>query len=407
MNGKVCLKVFILIVFTSPFVIQVNAQKDSLFDFDHGHSSYNFNLIQGLPVRGINDLYQLNPGVYRSFNDGSSLIDGFYTGEEYQWFDGVNLKFLEEMPLRLMDEVHFNDYEDYFADRNTITGSSSITPVYSRDSFSLWIEGSSTIIHKKINDHDLQLILSGPINFNKSGSANGVSLNYTIGSRLFSIFDNNPSYILRNQATEEYMAYLDEEPLRRAEMDFGTYANALFTDADSAESTYFNSHAGKTGFSLFGTILAELKPGLSLKLGSYTVSKNEQIPVYENFFFNQENNPERNTLYTSNYLMFEQRMDINESVKLNYRVLGQYSYLNSVQQDPGQKDDLFSYAYVGKFETYKSPTFEIGTDTTGGSFDPIWILNSWDYDTLVEFTPGTINPDLANYTASYYSIFDG
>lgn len=400
-------RLFILIGLLLINVKYTNGQDDTLFDFDPVLSSYDFNLIQGLPVRGINDLNQLNPLVYRSFGDGSHLIDGFYTGIEYQWFDGVNLRFLEDMPLRLIKHTHFNDYEDYFTDRNTITGSLSMIPVHAKDRFSIWIENSSTIIHKTINEQDLQLVLSGPVRFNKSGSEKGVFLNYTLGSRLFSIYDKYPSYILRDQATDEYLAYLDEEPLRRAEMDYGTYANALFTEADDSQRTYFNTNAGKTGFSLFGTIMAELKPGLSFKLGSYTVSKNEQIPVYENFFFNQENNPERTTLYSSNYLMFEHKIDINESVKMNYKVQGQYSYLNVVQQDPGLKDDLFRYGYVGKFETHKSPTFEIGTDTTGGSNDAIWILNSWDYDTLVDFTPGSTNPDLASYTSSYYSIFAG
>jgi len=72
--------------------------------------------------------------------------------------------------------------------------------------------------------------------------------------------------------------------------------------------------------------------------------------------------------------------------------------------DANHWDNLFKYGYIGKFSTYKTPTYEIGEDTVNGHFyEDVWVLNSWDYDTLVEWSPRDINPLVAQYTNDYYS----
>jgi hypothetical protein len=400
-------KIVILVVILSRFVIQVNGQNDSLFDFFGNSSQYDFDLIQNLPVAGVKDIIQINPLIYRSEGTGSFYIDGFKTSDDYTWFDGIPVKFTEELPLRLIGNARFDEFDDYLKHGNSLTGFSSLMPVNSCDSFSLWVEGKSTLIHKQFNDADLQLLLSGPVRFKNPGAEGSVKVSYALASRLFSSSDAYPSYISRNQASEEWHNFLVNEPLRPSGYGDGTFDNALYTLAEDSFATFFNSNAAKKGFSLSGSIKVDLQHGMSFKLGSYTVSKKEMVPLYDNFFFNQEKNPEQSTLYTSNFIGFGQELNINESVKFNYLVRAQYTYENVVTQDPDHGEDFFSYGYVGRFNTYKTPTFEIGSATYEGNYlENVWLLNSWDYDTLVEFTPGKLNPGLASYTSSYYSIYE-
>lgn len=50
----------------------------------------------------------------------------------------------------------------------------------------------------------------------------------------------------------------------------------------------------------------------------------------------------------------------------------------------------------------------MGSDTVNGQlYEDVWLLNSWDFDTLVEWSPRDINPLVANYTSDYYDIYAG
>jgi hypothetical protein len=400
-------RLIVLLVLLIPnFLPRVYGQQDSASTFPDGSSTFESDLIEGLPLVDVNDILELNSSLFNASEPGSFYSNGFKTSADYTWFDGVPFRFTEEMPLRLVGSAQFNSFEDYFDHGNSLAGFCNYTPVSAPDSFSFRIESNAALVHKQFNDADIRLILSGPLWVNKSGSG-GASISYMLASRLFSSADPNPSYISRDQASDDYLNYLYNNPLRPAPESGGTYPNALFTEATDAVSSFFNSNAAKKGYSIYGDIQTDLQHGISIKLGSYTLSKKETVPVYENYFFNQDHNPEKSTLYSNNYLRFEQQFNAGEPVSFHYQVQGQYSYYHSITQDPNFGKDYFTYGYAGKFETYKAPTFQYGSDSVNGNYyDEAWILNSWDYDTLVEFTPGNLNPGLSAYTSSYYSIYE-
>jgi hypothetical protein len=400
----------ILVIFSSYLVNGQNdtliAQSDSIYQPDI-INSFNYSLFKHLPFTGTNDIFQLNPVIYRNEKDGGHLINGFYTSGDYTWFDGVPMDFTEEMPLRLIGQARFDDFNNYLKFNNSISGFAALEPVKPSDSLTFLVETSSRLIYKKFNDADLQLLFSGPLIKKKSGYGNKSVLNFTVAGRLFSSADSDPSYVLRNHAAADYLEYLQDEPLR-PNPSGGTYENACYTTATDAVSSWFNTNAEKKGYSLYGNLRADLQNGMFIKFGTYTVDKNEVIPIYENYFFNQDNNPERSTLYSTNYILFGQEIESKGLTRFTYQVQGQYSLMKTRTEDPDHGSRLFEYGYVGKFDTYKSPTFELGSDTVNGNFyDQAWILNSWDYDTLVEFTPGNMNTGLAAYTSSYFSIYNG
>lgn len=405
---NLCQRLIILVVLLIPnFIQQIYGQQDSTTNFSDDGSLFESDLIQGLPLVHVNDILEMNPTLYNASKSGSFYTDGFRVSEDYTWFDGVPFRFTEEMPLRLIGSTKFNSFEDYFDHGNSLTGFCDYKPASTPDSFSFKIESNSNFVHRLSNDADIQLILSGPLRFNKSGNE-GFSISYLLASRLFSSADAQPSYISRNYASDEYLEYLANNALRPASEGGGTYPNALYTEASNSVRSYFNSNAAKKGYSIYGNLKADFKNRMSIKSGTYTVSKNEVIPIYENYFFNQDHNPEKSTIYSNNYLRFEQRLGESKAVQFHYEVQGQYSYYHTVTQDPNFDKDFFNYGYAGKFDTYKTPTFQIGSDSVNGNYyNQAWILNSWDYDTLVEFTPGNLNPGLADYTSSYYSIYDG
>ncbi len=67
---------------------------------------------------------------------------------------------------------------------------------------------------------------------------------------------------------------------------------------------------------------------------------------------------------------------------------------------------MFKYGYLGKYATYKTPSFQFGDDSITGASN-VHVLNSWDNDTLVTFDPYQDNIALANYTNQFYEFFPG
>jgi len=260
--------IIIVVLLLTIFIKHANGQADSTLDFPDDGSHYDCNLIQGLPLVHVNDIFELNPQMFNASKFGSFYSNGFSISDNYTWFDGVPVRFAEEMPLRLIGSAKFDSFEDYFDHGNSLTGFCNFLPTSSPDSFSFRIESNITLLHKQFNDNDLQLILSGPIRFNKSGNKGNVSLSYLLASRLFSSADAYPSYISRDHASDEYLDFLADNPLRAAGEWDGTYENALYTEAPDAVSSFFNTNAAKKGYSLYGNLQADFQNGMSIKLVS-------------------------------------------------------------------------------------------------------------------------------------------
>ncbi|MFH2141901.1 MAG: TonB-dependent receptor [Bacteroidota bacterium] len=87
-----------------------------------------------------------------------------------------------------------------------------------------------------------------------------------------------------------------------------------------------------------------------------------------------------------------------------YQIQLDYSRTDQLVQDPRHKDDFFRYGYVGKFETYKIPTYGF-TDTISGFPSGITAMNGF-MDTLVTFEASDINPVWSSYTDYYYGLYD-
>ncbi|MCB0763917.1 MAG: hypothetical protein KDB84_04370, partial [Flavobacteriales bacterium] len=73
-----------------------------------------------------------------------------------------------------------------------------------------------------------------------------------------------------------------------------------------------------------------------------------------------------------------------------------YSRYQSNVEDFVHGDNFFDYGYVGRFNTYRAPQFELR--------DSRWVQIG-ERDTLVTFTPGTQNPDLASINNFYFNAF--
>jgi len=362
------------------------------------------NSIDRLPVRYVHDLFNLEPSLCRLSYSGAYYSDGFALTDDFTWLDGVPVKFADDLPILLLGSMEYHPFGSYFHSNSSLSGMCSLETLEPADSLITWADGNFSIVRGQVNDLDLQFLISGPILTGK----NRIKLGYEVASRIFSNKDSYPFYIRKDQVSGDYAGYLAVEPLRPTGMGYGSYENAEFTLGSETDNEGMDSGTPKDGFSIFGKITLDLPKSLKIDIGTYDVSKNELIPVYENYFFNPDRNPKRSSFYTNNYLKVSGQRDLGDGSGLRFQFLGSYSMLKDETFDPEHGDHFFEYGYVGSFDSYMRPTFEYGSAMVNGTYYPeVWVLNSWDYSEGVDFVPGYLNPLTSAYTSAYYSMFEG
>ena len=218
--------------------------------------------------------------------------------------------------------------------------------------------------------------------------------------------NNDPLWKKTEKLKEDVLADLYANPLRPSGTGQGTFANAEFVEANAFTTQKAPDCNGRKGIFPFIKLELPVTENSSLTLGNYSVFEEKDVFDFDNSIFNAENNPVRTRRNFVTYLKWNQRFSPNENLTVNYNVLVQYSNHFMKTEDRQLGNNFFDYGYIGKFTSYKTPLYELGSIVVDGNYyENIWILNSWDYDTLVTYTPMGNNPGVSNYTLNYYDIY--
>ncbi len=218
-------------------------------------------------------------------------------------------------------------------------------------------------------------------------------------------------------ANEEWYNYIKNNPLVPTGIGSGTYQTASFTKKDDLVYSKNSTNTGSYSVNLSGNINVRTTETINLTFGgSYVRSHGHNFSRAYSYF-----NTAKNGIYTNEtmrgYVRFTQRFPTApESTSLirnfYYQIQADYTRYTSEDGDPDLWDNIFAYGNLGKFTTYKTPTYQLGSvdsvllnDGTYRNFTNVWVLNSWDYDTLVNFQASDFNPLLAKYTESVYDLY--
>lgn len=220
------------------------------------------------------------------------------------------------------------------------------------------------------------------------------------------------------RATDEWQNYIEQNPLRLSGTGAGTYANGLYTRREDLVYSKFSENTSNYSVNLSGNINVRTTETINLTIGGAFVKSRGNSFARSYQFFNSA----KNSLYDEGtyrgYVRFTQRFptdpESNSLVRnFYYSIQADYSLFNSSSGDPDLWDNIFQYGHLGKFITYKTPTYANGSvdsvfvNGQYHSYDNVAVLNSWDYDTLVTFQASEYNPLLARYTENYYELYGG
>lgn len=257
----------------------------------------------------------------------------------------------------------------------------------------------------------LELSLSGPF-LSKTDSL-GIKkplLGFFLSGNFTSNLDPRPSAVGAWKIKDETLAEMKADPLRQGFTENSVIPNADYYRLDDFERVRVRPNTNNRGANLAGKITVATTSNTDLTFGGSLNYSQGKRYNFNNALFDYESYPEVTNLDWRVYSRFTQRFgngqgqdEASSSLIKNafYSIQVDYSQEYFRLQNPDLKDDFFQYGYIGKFETYQTEDYAIGQDSVTGIFGNI---QQTYRDTLIAFTPGTANPELANFTQRYYEL---
>ncbi|MBI5539640.1 MAG: carboxypeptidase-like regulatory domain-containing protein [Bacteroidia bacterium] len=223
--------------------------------------------------------------------------------------------------------------------------------------------------------------------------------------------DNQPSAIGWWKANDGVTDELLSNPYRTNAAGIGTILNSEFLSADNFQNVKARDDAEAT--EMMVTAKIDVKPSRNINLtfgGTFDYNKFRDFN-YSNTLFNSKNNGEAINRTVRGYARLTQKFQ-SENDKDNataliknayYQIQVDYQKFNQTVQDRENKEDLFKYGYVGKFTTTQERSYRYTYDLPG------FASGVYEHDGFRDlnyaFEASDVNPDLASYTSSYYSLY--
>ena len=225
--------------------------------------------------------------------------------------------------------------------------------------------------------------------------------------------DGALSAIGHYKASDEWLEYIKENPIRVSGTGSGSYLNGEYTRQSSMQPLKNSQNTSGWNANIAGNINVRTTETINLTFGgTFNLSKYNSYSR-SSAYFNYDKNAIGKDQTWRVYGRFTQRFPSpQESTSLiknfYYSLQVDYERYNNEYGDPDHWDNIWDYGYLGKYTIYKTPSYGFA-DTTinvnGHYYNNVWATTSWDYDTLVEFHASDKNPLLAEYTSDYYGLY--
>ena len=243
----------------------------------------------------------------------------------------------------------------------------------------------------------LGFFLSGEFNYDRDGALSAVG---------------------HYKATDEWLEYIQNNPIRVSGSGQGTYLNGEYTRMGSMEYIKNSQNTSSWSTNIAGNINVRTNETTNLTFGgTFNLSKYHGYSRSSAYFNSAKNAIGKDQTWRV-YGRFTQRFPTpQESTSLiknfYYSLQVDYSRYNSEYGDPDHWSNIWDYGYLGKYTIYKSPSYGYADSTiavqnadgTTSLYSGVWATTSWDYDTLVSFDASDRNPLLSRYTTSYYDLY--
>ena len=365
-------------------------------------SVFNKEKIRLLPVRNIHGLALTQPGVWYLKYD-RLFTDGLESGTDNYIIEGMQVSDATGFSLRAVGGFKMHRTSVPAGIINTNGSVIELSIMDYGENFHVELDGYTSLKNGlKINNLEFNAGL--PMRSNRQNTGNPVPRLF-ISSALHYTDDPHPGWETKYTLKQDKLSDIREKPLE----DFGNefYQSGFrsnFISSSDLEQINASNHANRTSFNNFIRLTVPISKNIDLKAGSYLNYNSGREFIFENMLMNSYNNPTSTYMNLDNFLNFKHTINISDELTISYRLHLQNSGYIYRREQEEFGDDLFKYAYVGSFTNHMVRSYEEGMDDVTGLFG---LIHNAFFDTLVEFRPSAINPDLANYTQQYFEIRGG
>jgi hypothetical protein len=223
--------------------------------------------------------------------------------------------------------------------------------------------------------------------------------------------DANPGFGGWYKATDGTLQRMVNDPLRLPPAgQSGTRYNAEYLSSDGFEKTSARINAASQFFNANAKLEYSPAKNTFISLGGYLNFSQNMLWDRNNSMFNWDNNGRTQSVTGSVYGRISQYFHGKHDAKGKYKGIKnanislQVDYLKgySKTEDVRHGDQFFNYGYVGKFNVHSRPTYAYGYDPVANKSG--YLFTGYQ-DTLISFTPSTINSQISGITSQLYSLY--
>lgn len=370
--------------------------------------------IYALPTRNVNSVAATTAGVTQADEGDGINIRGSRGDATFYFIDGIKVRGGANIPQQGIEQIQI------------ITG--GLPAMYGDATggvISITTRGPSPQVNggleyvRSVDGFGYNLLgfnLTGPLSFKENADGTRKpNIGFFISSEFLLEADGDPSAVGITRLNKNTLAEIEQNPLRPAPLGVGTVRNAQFVRTSDFENVKRKENTNSGRASLAGKVDFKLSDQTSITVGGTFDYFDRNLYNYNNTMFNPDNNGRRIDQTIRGYAKLTQRLGADQSQEeksasliknVFYTIQADYTISNVRLFNDEHRDNLFDYGHIGKFTTYKIPSYGVATDTLDGIQVFGFVQNGFR-DTLFTFEPGTLNPITANYTRQHYDLANG
>lgn len=369
-----------------------------------------------------------------SRDDGTGNINsrGSRTGNNVTFVDGVKIIGSTNLPASAIEEVSVTS-GGVSAQYGDVTG--AVTTVTTRGALRSYF-GSVDYLTSgfKVSDdrvvgldnygfNSLDLSAGGPILTKKDENGNVIDapLGFLGSIQFQNVVNPRPSAVQLYAPRSDVQERIQNDPFFTDGINPGVFERAEFLNRNDFEEIDFQRNVRSRNVVFNGKIDIKINELSTMAVGgtyNRTV-RNSDVRNYQ--LYNYANNPLNTTSdirafvrYTQRFANPEQEEGVEDKslVKNAYfTIQADFSRRNDLTEDERHGDDFFRYGYVGQFVAVTEPTYRYfdnngrGVQLQDGTYIGEF-LDAFNSPVAYNYSPGTVNPLLANYTSSFYQFRD-
>jgi hypothetical protein len=361
--------------------------------------------LRQLPFRSVKGAALTSPNTYY-LKHNRLFVDGLEADGDFVFVDGMQIADGNHFPYRAIAGFELHRFNQPIRYGNVAGSLIELKTLAYNDRFHFDLDGYTTLTGG-LQNNAVELNLGGPLRFGKSSGSNKNAPSFFIASNYTFTNNPDPTSVQKYSVTDQTMGFLNENPLRLSgSSSGGTYMNSEFIGQTDVKEIKNYHNLDRRSSNTFLKLEFPFSDQIRLTVGSYArFDKGKQF-VFDNVMFNAANNPETYYRNFDNYLNFEHHFKLNDEMKIGYHANLQYSSYYFSRQDARHQDRYFEYGYLGKYTTYKMPSYEKGSIMIDDElYENVWLLNTWDRDTAYTFDARGYNPQLERFTSMIYELF--